>query len=311
MGTRKTKKSDEQKIKEREKVKVAKAKEKENTKSKEENEQVHKKKTTELIDLSQRRYIHSDIFKVLPKLEEGKFDLIILDINFGNINKSNEKAKLTLDIFDEEDLKRLLRKMKKLLSDEGNLIIFSQEITTFTFYNILPELYAYSLVWKKGNKVTKHLDANKRPLVNHNDILVFQKHIPNVKHIYNPQFTKGVMRYASLKSNGYKQKEDNCYGERKPVEQDSDLRYPTTILDFQPDIEQFAPMQKPLALMDWLILTYSNKDSVILDPCMGTGTTALSAKKYNRKFIGVEKNDNMFTIAKERIKNFAVAESLL
>lgn len=267
-----------------------------------------------------RSYIHDDIFNILPKLENELktfknfkgYDLIVLDTNFGGFSKGNKKANKFSDVLSEDQLKRLMRTLKKLLSDVGTLVVFGQDEYTFEFYNILPNMYRYSLVWKKGNKVTQHLNASKRPLSNHSDIMIFQ-HIskPDKNHIYNPQFTKGAMRYASLKGNGYKQKQDNVYGELKPIEKDTDQRYPTTILDFPPDVEQYIPLQKPQSLMDWIVLTYSNSHSAILDPCMGSGTLGISAKKYNRYYVGVEINDEVFKIAKDRVENFAITKNII
>lgn len=272
----------------------------------------------EKIEVINRHYYNCDCLQLFEKLQQNSFDLIIADINFDTQNKSNPRAKEFTDHFTEDQTKRFFRSLIKLLSDEGTLIAFGEGLISYKIISILEKYYQYSLVWKQGNKVLRHLDANIRPLKNHTDILIFQKYHKNKegknvlgKHIYNPQMSEGVMRYASIKADGSKKKQDKTYGEQKNIQQeDTTLRYPKSVLDFQPVLKPEIPLQKPQDLIDFLVLTYSNPGSKVLDPCMGLGSSSIACKKYGRKFLGIEINPKIYKLAKEKITNIPVIKTL-
>lgn len=142
---------------------------------------------------------------------------------------------------------------------------------------------------------TGHLNAKKMPMKAHENILVFYKKLP----IYNPQFTEGkpyTAKYSTHSSNYGKQK-DNV------VKINDGYRYPRDIVKFKHDKEKLHPTQKPVELLEYLIKTYTNENMLVLDNCMGSGSTGIACINTNRRFIGIELNKAYFQIAQDRIKN--------
>ena len=165
-----------------------------------------------------------------------------------------------------------------------------------------PKMWRYNLVWNKG-ATTGFLNANRMPLRQHEDILVFYKRLP----VYNPQMEcagphrrnhgKGAHAHAPV---------NNCYGKfiDTPVVI-SDEKYPTSIIKTNKEHQVgqfFHPTQKPVALCEWLIKTYTNPGETVLDNCMGSGSTGVACVRTGRDFIGIELDDNYFNIAKNRIE---------
>ena len=159
-------------------------------------------------------------------------------------------------------------------------------------------MYKYNWVYQK-NKSTGFLNAKKRPLNDYEDICVFYKK----QCTYNPQMVEAEKTY---KRGFVKRKKSDCYGEEKDFEQiETGLRYPKRIQYFNNNKtqEQKHSTQKPVALMEYLIKTYTNEGETVLDNTFGSGSTILAAINTNRKFIGMEMNDKYFDIAQKRIKD--------
>ena len=144
------------------------------------------------------------------------------------------------------------------------------------------------------------------PLRSHEDIVIFYKSPPT----YNPQKTFGHQRKVSKAEH-----KKNCintlnYGEHGLTTYDSTERYPTSVLKFATDKQKEAlhPTQKPIALFEWLIKTYTNEGELVLDNCIGSGTTAIACINTNRNYIGFELDEKYYNIANERIKKHITQE---
>ena len=155
----------------------------------------------------------------------------------------------------------------------------------------------YEWIWEK-TAATGHLNAKKSPMKAHENVLVFYDKLPT----YNPQKTQGhnpVNSYSKrINSDG------ECYGMTADAAGGGNTdRYPRSVQIFKSDKQNsnLHPTQKPLALCEYLVKTYTNKDDFVLDFCMGSGTTGLAAVKNNRNFIGIEKDPVYFNIACRRI----------
>lgn len=134
----------------------------------------------------------------------------------------------------------------------------------------------------------------KMPLKLHENILVFYKNTPT----YNPQMRKGFKPYSQKSGRG-----SSNYGEQIRVITENDgTRYPVDIVEFKRDKNKLHPTQKPVALLEYLIKTYTNEGNLVLDNCMGSGSTGVACINTNRNFIGIELDENYFNIAKERIE---------
>lgn len=158
----------------------------------------------------------------------------------------------------------------------------------------------YEIIWQK-TAPTGFLNAKKMPMKAHENILVFYKKLPT----YNPQMTKGHPRKVSSKSSRKKSVERHQgKSEVLASNYDSTERYPLSVQVFAKDQqkENYHPTQKPVALLEWLLRTYTNEGDLVLDNCMGSGSTGVACVNTNRNFIGMELTEQYFEIAKERIR---------
>lgn len=190
--------------------------------------------------------------------------------------------------------------MKKIIKDNGAIILFGNGMFTSDLMQSNKKMWRYNLIWEK-TQPTGSLNANKMPMRYHEDLCVFYKKLPT----YNPQKTTGHIRKVSTAKHKENCKQSTNYNIVKNSTYDSTERYPKSILKFAKDTQKSSlhPTQKPIELLEYLIKTYSNENDLILDNCMGSGSTAIAAINTNRKFIGIELEEEYFNIAKERIKD--------
>lgn len=161
-----------------------------------------------------------------------------------------------------------------------------------------PKLWRYNLVWDKKNRSTGFLNANRCPLRVHEDIAVFYKSQPT----YNPQFEYGRVNHKRKVTSGGK---NRCYGSfTLTPTKITDEKYPTSIIrmDKEHDGNYYHPTQKPVNLIRWLVRTFTNEGELVLDNCIGSGTTAVACIKEKRHFLGFEIQKEYFDIARERIR---------
>ena len=140
------------------------------------------------------------------------------------------------------------------------------------------------------------------PLRNHEDILIFYKKLPT----YNPQMedcddSKKLHSRGSLS----RKQQNNCYGDYKAVQSDiTNQKYPKSVLNIQPEHKDFFhPSQKPVELLEWLVKTYTNPGEVVLDSCMGSGSTCIACINTGRKYIGMELSQKYYDVATGRIND--------
>ena len=156
-----------------------------------------------------------------------------------------------------------------------------------------PKMFRYDLVWNK-TQPTGFYNANRMPLRSHEDILVFYKSLPT----YNPIKTAGKPYTCKRGSSS-----DVYQGKDLTVTVSDGKRYPLSVHTFIKDKDKSHPTQKPVALLEYLIKTYTNEGDTVLDFTMGSGSTGVAAKNLNRNFIGIEQDDKYFEIAEKRIAN--------
>ena len=239
------------------------------------------------------RLINGDCLEVMHRLiEEGiKVDAIITDIPYGTTACKWD----SIIPFDEMWVR--LNKIKK--NKNNPIILFGSE--PFSSYLRLSNIkeYKYDLIWDK-NKGSQPALAKIKPMKSHEDILVFG----NGRILYNPQMEIGKPYKRNNK--GYKRENNHKLG-LNPINQVNEgTRYPKSILLFPRDFSaqsRLHPTQKPVALMEYLVKTYTNEGDTILDFTMGSGSTGVACVNTNRKFIGIELDEDYFKIAKERIEN--------
>lgn len=206
------------------------------------------------------------------------------------------------------DFEQMWLRLNKLIKPNGAIVFTSSQPFTSAVIMSNPKLFKYALVYEKTTP-TGHLNAKKMPLRCHEDILVFYKKPPT----YNPQKTKGherkvssaKSRRKSIARNNLKDKVYQNEIAENATDYDSTERYPRSVLKFSTDKQKSTlhPTQKPVALMEYLIKTYTNDGELVLDFTAGSGSTLVGCLNTNRKGIGVELDDGYFDIAKNRIND--------
>ena len=194
-------------------------------------------------------------------------------------------------------------RLNKLIKPNGAIVLFGSEPFSSALRMSNIKNYKYDWVWDK-KRITAPFLAKKQPLRQHENISVFYKK----QCTYNPQLTlKNTKKSFSEKEMKSGVVEVYNYMERKGKRNENEFGYPKTILREIPVMtnmskEKFLhPTYKPVLLMEYLIKTYTNENELVLDFTMGSGTTGVACKNLNRSFIGIEMDENYFTIASERI----------
>lgn len=248
---------------------------------------------------------HGDCLDVLPTLEDSSISACIADLPYGCLNKGNKHA-----LWDKEvDLDALWAQLLRVCKPNAAIVLFGQGLFSAKLMMSQPKLYRYSLVWDKINRPTGFLDARRKPLKIHEDILVFYRSLPT----YNPQMTVGDKVHSRGKcGNGLGGGKNRCYGDFKQTEAVlTNEKYPNTICRFAKEHRNFNhPTQKPVALLEYLIRTYSNEGDAVLDCTMGSGSTLVACANMGRKGVGIELMEEYYNIAVKRVKN-AVAQPKL
>ena len=228
---------------------------------------------------------HGDCLEIMKNIPDGSVDMIICDLPYGTT-----ACKWDSIIPFEELWKGYCR----IIKDDGAIILFGSEPFTSILICSQISLFRYDLIWDK-QKGCDFLNANRKPLKSHENILVFYKKSPT----YNKQYWYST---PYKKINGNK-KQSSVYHDSHDVDTESTdgKRNPLSILSFPRDGNRVHPTQKPVALLEYLIKTYTNEGETVLDNCMGSGSTGVACVNTNRRFIGIELDDKYFEIAKQRI----------
>ena len=229
-----------------------------------------------------------DCLELYKNLEPKSIDLILTDLPYGTTACKWD----TIIPFD-----KLWEMVNYLLKPNGTFITTASQPFTSALVMSNPKMFKYEWIWEK-DKASNFFMANKTPLKAHENILVFG----NSGTIYNPQKTTGHKPANYTKAKSTKGREHyNIDGLPSYGQTD---RFPRSVQKINVHNSahgQQHPSQKPIALFEYLLKTYSNETMKIFDPCMGSGTTGVACKNLNRNFIGIEKDENYFKIAEQRI----------
>ena len=234
--------------------------------------------------------IHGDCLEEMTKLSDKSINFICADLPYGMLNKSNLSAKWDCMIpFD-----KLWKQYERIIKDNGAIVLFASGMFTALLMMSNSRLWRYNLVWDKVRS-TGFLNANRMPLRIHEDICVFYKNLPT----YNPQFNhhRGGNKYVK----------NRHYGNYKFSESVFTKKYPTSIVKIQKEHVNgmyYHATQKPVALIEWLIKTYTNEGELVLDNTAGSMTTAIACINTNRRCICIEKDDISFEIGRKRVEDY-------
>lgn len=236
-----------------------------------------------------------DCLDLMTQIPDKSVDMILADLPYGQIRASWDC---------QIDLVKLWHDYERIIKNSGAILLFA----ACPFDKILGasnlSLLRYEWIWEK-TQATGFFNAKKMPMKAHENILVFYKNTP----VYNPQKTFGHKPMNSYTKRASVQNKTECYGVvNKDVSGGGDTdRYPRSVLKFPSDKQKskitglIHPTQKPIALCEYFIKTYTNEGDLIFDNVMGSGTTCLAAKNLKRNWIGIEKEEKYFNIAKQRL----------
>ena len=237
--------------------------------------------------------LHNDnCLKIMKDIPDRSIDLILCDLPYGT-------TKCSWDIiipFDE-----LWQQYNRIIKDNGAIVLFGQEPFSSLLRTSNLDMYRYDIYWEK-ERLTNIMQVKKRVGKTIETISVFYKNQPT----YNPQMIKydGKPRSNKVKNGKLGKLVDDNNDKSVKEYVDTGYRYPTQVWKFKRDTltSNLHPTQKPVALLEELIKTFSNEGDTVLDNCMGSGSTGVASINTNRDFIGIELDENYFRIAKERIQ---------
>jgi site-specific DNA-methyltransferase (adenine-specific) len=232
--------------------------------------------------------INDCCLNALPKLEDNSVDLVLVDLPYGTTQCKWDQI---------IPLEALWKEYNRVAKQNAAMIFTASQPFTSVLISSNIKNFKYCWVWEKS-KATGYLNAKKMPMRAHEDVCVFYRKPP----VYNPQMWQG-----SPYNKGQAHRPTDVYGKQVSVlvKNDTGLRYPRTVQYFktaESEGKALHPTQKPVALMQYLIETYSNEGEVVLDNTMGSGTTGVAALLAKRKFIGMESDKEYFNLAKKRIE---------
>ena len=227
--------------------------------------------------------MQGDCLELMKDIPDASIDMILCDLPYGTTACKWDSV---------IPFEPLWEQYKRIIKDNGAIVLTaSQPFTTALVASNISN-FKYQWIWQKERPSNPQL-AKIQPLKIHEDILVFSKG----RVSYKPQ---GLVEIPESKRKLHKP-EKNSLGhcQRKPYIQ-THTGYPKSIISYTPE-RGLHPTQKPIALMEYLIRTYTNKGETVLDNCMGSGTTGVACVNANRRFIGIEMDANYFKIAQNRI----------
>ncbi len=227
--------------------------------------------------------IHGDCLEKMLDIPDGSVDMVMSDPPYGS-TQCKWDAIIPLEPMWEQ--------LKRVLKPGGVVVMTAQQPFTASLVASNFKWFKHTWVWIK-EAGTGHLNAKKYPLKNHEDVCVFCETVPT----YNPRMRPGKP-YTCKQG---KTKSENYGKQTGAVTVNKGNRYPLTTLEFARDKPKVHPTQKPVALMQYLVQTYTNQGDTVLDFCMGSGSTGVAAQSLRRKFIGIERDEKYYEIAKDRI----------
>tara|TARA_R110002050_G_scaffold147728_1_gene273758 strand:+ start:445 stop:1239 length:795 start_codon:yes stop_codon:yes gene_type:complete len=254
-------------------------------------------KVTEKIEI-----LKGDCLELMKSIPDGSIDAIITDPPYGTTACKWDSV---------IDFKLMWKQLNRIIKPNGAIVLFGNEPFSSALRMSNIKNYKYDWVWVKNN-VTGALLAGRQPLRKYENILVFYKQ----QVVFNEQKIKRTeeeFKISYRKNNTiYGNQDSGIYGEHdarkvriRPSKEEQMFKSSENVIYFNRDKNRKGkkhPTQKPLALMEYLIKTYTNENETVLDFTMGSGTTGVAAKNLNRKFIGIEQDENYFKIAEKRIK---------
>jgi site-specific DNA-methyltransferase (adenine-specific) len=243
--------------------------------------------------MSKYQLFKGDCLIEMDKIADHSIDAIIADLPYGTTACSWDSV---------IPFEPLWKHFKRVIKDRGAVVLFGSEPFSSLLRVSNLDWYKYDWVWNKVN-VTGFLDVKQRPMKKHENVIVFYGNQPT----YNPQLSGNASKsYGKLRTGT---NELDIYSGSFGSDFSQEMGYPQSIIKFQRptnrsgEVYGLHPTQKPVALLEYLVKTYTNEGDTVLDCTMGSGTTGAACGRLNRRFIGIEQDPGYFAIAENRIKN--------
>lgn len=227
---------------------------------------------------------NEDCQEGMKKIQDHSVDCIICDLPYGTTRNKWDSI---------IPLNSLWEQYERVIKRNGAILLFAQT----PFDKVLGAsnlgMLKYEWIWEKENG-SGFLNAKKAPLKAHENVLVFYKEPPT----YNPQMRQGGKPYKCKHGKG----SSNYDKQTQVVSESNGERYPTSVIRFSRDRDAFHPTQKPVDLIRYLVRTYTKEDELVLDNCMGSGTTAIACLREKRNFVGFELDKDYYKKSMDRIQ---------
>jgi len=236
------------------------------------------------------KIICGDCLEVMKDIPDKSIDMILCDLPYGTTACKWD----TIIPFEP-----LWEQYKRIIKDNGAIVLTASQPFTSALVMSNIKMFKYDLTWDK-QLTSGFLNANRMPLRSHEDILVFYYKQPT----YNPQKVKGNKNHSKGKMTSETNNDYGKYGKIDNTEILGDMKHPKSIISFEKPhpSKSIHPTQKPVALFEYLIKTYTNEGDLVLDNCAGSGTTGVACINLNRNYILIEKEPKYVDIIRERLK---------
>jgi site-specific DNA-methyltransferase (adenine-specific) len=227
-----------------------------------------------------------DCLEVMPEIQAGSIDMILCDLPYGTTDCKWDKR---------IDLTRLWAEYWRVAKPSAAIVLTAQQPFATDLINAARKWFRYEIIWEK-NLALGFLSANKKPLRAHENILVFYRSLPT----YNPQMVWGKPYVSKNPPNNITK--IYCV-KRSAYAYNEGTRYPRSVQRWAQEGRRTEhPTEKPQAMFEWLIQTYTNADEVVLDNCIGSGTTAAACESVGRWWIGIEMSEDFCKVMRERLE---------
>ena len=239
-----------------------------------------------------------DCLEGMKLIPDKSIDMILCDLPYGTTQNKWDSI---------INVEELWKQYKRIIKDNGAIILFGQDKFTAMMMMSQPKLHRYNLIWDKVLP-SGVLNANRMPLRSHEDIMVFYKKLPK----YTPQKVKGKKNHSKGTMNTDVNNNYGEYGKVDNTEALGDMKHPRSILKFDkphPSVS-IHPTQKSVELFEWLINSFTEANQIVLDSCMGSGTTAVACVKNNRKWLGFETEKEYIELANKRLEQIQLEDDL-
>ena len=233
---------------------------------------------------------HMDCLEGMKMIPDKSIDMILCDLPYGT---TKCKWDITLP-FD-----KLWEQYNRIIKDDGAIVLFSKQPFTADLVNSNRDMFRYELIWEK-TRAGNSMQVKKQPSAIHENIEVFYKKQPTYNDLKFKVDEKYIDKRKSIRDSYYKSEHYTGVMKRKA---DDGMRHPQSILPFNSVWRKgMHPTEKPVELFEWLIKSYTNEEDLVLDSCIGSGTTAIACINTNRNYIGFEKEKTYYDMSLERIE---------